>query len=429
MDRAKLKNEIVLMRNVVKRVKVQVIRQLTRQIKKLRAKKGTKQQVKKNSRRVERLLAELESIKDLVADDISRQAFFGKLTFDIKSQEDDTLKRATARIIQHKIIQERVKLLREQGVLTTSLNLKDLERKKRRKKTSNPTEMLIEKTDVAKNLVDTDNSDENDGNINNTDDDSEEDHNLIDDTRNSSDSNNEVEGNKDDTDRKRNLDTRLKPLDSKTDEISKDFIKRSAVSDFFMGASSNDESDVEKSDNDSDTESHAQTNKHTVTENKKTSKVISARGEDDSRKKEGQIKLKGMRGRREQLEENTRTAFRKRAAEAKAALVDKPNYKVTPTNTEKNILGISDLPPELEQTEFRNKEKSIEGAIPGMKRPYPKQFGDSRFPNTSGHRSTEKPNKKLSGEKLHPSWEAKRKQKEQSSKIVPFQGRKITFDD
>ena len=32
-------------------------------------------------------------------------------------------------------------------------------------------------------------------------------------------------------------------------------------------------------------------------------------------------------------------------------------------------------------------------------------------------------------EKLHPSWEAKRKRKEQESKITEFQGKKMKFDD
>ncbi len=39
------------------------------------------------------------------------------------------------------------------------------------------------------------------------------------------------------------------------------------------------------------------------------------------------------------------------------------------------------------------------------------------------------PTKAPAVEKLHPSWEAKRKKKEQEAKPVTFEGKKITFDD
>lgn len=48
----------------------------------------------------------------------------------------------------------------------------------------------------------------------------------------------------------------------------------------------------------------------------------------------------------------------------------------------------------------------------------------------ANRKTTESYQRKTSGaEKLHPSWEASKKKKEQLSTITSFQGKKITFDD
>ncbi|XP_071964492.1 uncharacterized protein [Antedon mediterranea] len=407
MQRAKVKNEIVLMRKLVKRVKVQVIRQMSRQVKQLRGKKGTEQQIGKNLRRVERLLEELECIKDLVADDISRQAFFGKLSFDIQSQEDDALKRATTKIVQHKIIQERVKSLREQGILTSNLNLKELDRKKRRKKKPTHLDLGIEKSNVESMDI------KDDTNVKDDSKESGSDDNNDDDQGDHSDSSNDDTNDSDVSEDATNDQAILRQQKSQLKRTLDKSVEGSKASDFFIRGSSDDNSDIEKDDSKSDAvlpqPSSSKINRKTVKKNR-----------------QGENRLKGMRGRREQLEENTRSAFKKRAAEAKAAIVDRPNSTTTPMNTEKNILGISELPPDLETKDFSIKE--------GMNR-FVKQNSSSS--PMSGQRtmsgqktmSNRKPQKNLPVEKLHPSWEAKRKQKEQSAKILPFQGKKITFDD
>ncbi|XP_070791811.1 serum response factor-binding protein 1 isoform X3 [Pituophis catenifer annectens] len=58
-----LNNEVVKMRKEVKKIRVLTIRKLTRHIAKLKAKKGTKDAVLKNQRRAQRLLEEIHAMK------------------------------------------------------------------------------------------------------------------------------------------------------------------------------------------------------------------------------------------------------------------------------------------------------------------------------------------------------------------------------
>lgn len=61
-------NEVVKMRKEVKRVKALIIRKLTRQIGKLRKKKGKEAEIEKNQRRAARLLEEIHAMKCLSPD-------------------------------------------------------------------------------------------------------------------------------------------------------------------------------------------------------------------------------------------------------------------------------------------------------------------------------------------------------------------------
>lgn len=61
-------NEVVRMRKEVKRVRVLIIRKLTRQIGTLRKKKGKETEIERNQRRTSRLLEEIHAMKFLSPD-------------------------------------------------------------------------------------------------------------------------------------------------------------------------------------------------------------------------------------------------------------------------------------------------------------------------------------------------------------------------
>lgn len=65
-----LNNEVVKMRKEVKRVRVLIIRKLTRQIGKLKKKKGKDADVERNQRRAGRLLEEIHAMKVLRPDKV-----------------------------------------------------------------------------------------------------------------------------------------------------------------------------------------------------------------------------------------------------------------------------------------------------------------------------------------------------------------------
>uniref|UniRef100_A0A3Q3XR57 Serum response factor-binding protein 1 n=1 Tax=Mola mola TaxID=94237 RepID=A0A3Q3XR57_MOLML len=98
-----LNNEVVKMRKEVKRVKVLIIRKLTRQIAALKKKKGNETEVERNHRRASRVLQEIHALKLLSPDLVTKTALQKNLNFE---QECDNPKstfsdRATARIGTH----------------------------------------------------------------------------------------------------------------------------------------------------------------------------------------------------------------------------------------------------------------------------------------------------------------------------------------
>ncbi|PIK38130.1 putative serum response factor-binding protein 1 [Apostichopus japonicus] len=74
MDKVQFNNEVVIMRKTVKKVKVQVVKNLTRQIKQLRNKKGKPEELEKNKRRCDRLVEVMQAMKRWVPDDVTYSA-------------------------------------------------------------------------------------------------------------------------------------------------------------------------------------------------------------------------------------------------------------------------------------------------------------------------------------------------------------------
>uniref|UniRef100_A0A8C5MIC7 Serum response factor-binding protein 1 n=1 Tax=Leptobrachium leishanense TaxID=445787 RepID=A0A8C5MIC7_9ANUR len=110
-----LNNEVVKMRKDVKKVKVLTIRKLTRHIAKLKAKKGTEELLAKNQRRVQRLLEEIHSIKELKPDIVTKTALRKEINFDkvFKQPNSDAEDRAVARLATNPLMKHKIAALKE----------------------------------------------------------------------------------------------------------------------------------------------------------------------------------------------------------------------------------------------------------------------------------------------------------------------------
>lgn len=109
-----LGNEVVKMRAEVKRVKVLVIRKLTRQIFALKKKKGTEADLERNRRRAARLLEEIHELKALAPDSVTKLALQSDISFEkVCQSKDSTLsERATARIATHPEFSKRIQKIK-----------------------------------------------------------------------------------------------------------------------------------------------------------------------------------------------------------------------------------------------------------------------------------------------------------------------------
>ncbi|XP_036422096.1 LOW QUALITY PROTEIN: serum response factor-binding protein 1 [Colossoma macropomum] len=110
-----LSNEVVKMRAEVKRVKVLVIRKLTRQIAALKKKKGTEADLEKNQRRVARLLEEIRELKHLAPDSITKAALQKDISFEkvCQNKEASPSERATARVATHPQFSRRIQSIKK----------------------------------------------------------------------------------------------------------------------------------------------------------------------------------------------------------------------------------------------------------------------------------------------------------------------------
>lgn len=109
-----LSNEVVKMRGEVKRVKVLIIRKLTRQILALKKKKGTEADLERNQRRAARLLEEIHELKALAPDRVTKAALQSDISFEKVCQNKDSSlsERATARIATHPEFSRRIQSIK-----------------------------------------------------------------------------------------------------------------------------------------------------------------------------------------------------------------------------------------------------------------------------------------------------------------------------
>ncbi|XP_058022297.1 serum response factor-binding protein 1 isoform X1 [Ahaetulla prasina] len=105
-----LNNEVVKMRKEVKKIRVLTIRKLTRQIAKLKGKKGTKEAVLKNQRRAQRLLEEIHAMKEIKLDEVTKSALGREIDFGIicKKPNSTARDRAIARLTSHPLLKTKI---------------------------------------------------------------------------------------------------------------------------------------------------------------------------------------------------------------------------------------------------------------------------------------------------------------------------------
>ncbi|XP_036371841.1 serum response factor-binding protein 1 [Megalops cyprinoides] len=105
-----LNNEVVKMRKEVKRARALIIRKLTRQIAKLKKKKGKEAEVEKNQRRAARMLEEIHEMKTLKPDHVTKTALQKNLSFEkvCKNPNSTLSDRALARIATHPQISKKI---------------------------------------------------------------------------------------------------------------------------------------------------------------------------------------------------------------------------------------------------------------------------------------------------------------------------------
>ncbi|VVC31534.1 Bud22/Serum response factor-binding protein 1 [Cinara cedri] len=109
-----LNNQIVAMRHIVRKSKVHIINKLSREAKKLKEKKGNEKQIEKNKKKGERFVNELMVIKKLKDDIVTKYALQNEIPLaTILNNIDITLEaRALARLAGHKFITDAVQNFR-----------------------------------------------------------------------------------------------------------------------------------------------------------------------------------------------------------------------------------------------------------------------------------------------------------------------------
>ncbi|KAF0047630.1 hypothetical protein F2P81_001263 [Scophthalmus maximus] len=109
-----LNNEVVKMRKEVKRVRAVIIRKLIRQIGALKKKKGNEMAVERNQRRAARLLEEIQAMKGLSPDLVTKTALQKNLSFDqvCKNPKSTLSDRAVARIATHPQFNKKIEVIK-----------------------------------------------------------------------------------------------------------------------------------------------------------------------------------------------------------------------------------------------------------------------------------------------------------------------------
>ncbi|GAB6018754.1 hypothetical protein CHUAL_000427 [Chamberlinius hualienensis] len=112
LTKVNLNKQRVHLRKIIKRAKLHTISSLVHKLAKL--KKSAEKGVQKAKRKSERLLVEINEIKCLKLDDISRFALTNQETFAVIAKKGTSKERALARISEHRFVAKEIKDFREE---------------------------------------------------------------------------------------------------------------------------------------------------------------------------------------------------------------------------------------------------------------------------------------------------------------------------
>lgn len=170
-----LSNEVVKMRAEVKRVKVLIIRKLTRQMVALKKKKGAEADLERNQRRAARLLEEIHVLKALAPDSVTKAALQSDISFEKVCQKKDASlsERATARIATHPEFSKRIQSIKAavQAFKSERISAERAEKKKKSSDADQERELKLDSDDDDEGSGE-DNDNDGDIDYDNDDDDS-----------------------------------------------------------------------------------------------------------------------------------------------------------------------------------------------------------------------------------------------------------------
>ncbi|XP_072166812.1 uncharacterized protein [Diadema setosum] len=481
MDKVQFNTQIVLMRKTVKRAKVQLVRRLTRQIAIMKKKKGSEKQIAQNERRAGRLVKEIEVIKDLPVDEVTISAIIAKESLEeVLNKPNSTAdERGLARLIHHKLIVQQLATFKD--LVTDDLLAVGKKKEKSMERIQNPEQKRSEASDTSEGS-------ESDSDELENDEDSpiKSGINSVKGIHNSAEETRRRKSQKLKSTNPVSLCGQKKQLEKQMRARH----KRKEESDFFVTGSDGEDANVsgEMSDNggssESDSDASGAEDDYGVDDvdddldddhdnmeanfgaelkelsdhfRKQQSRYADKSAAGERKRSKGLDSLfvgklsgkspldaaasvnKSGRNRPGQKERHRinikkqlqvlRRPSAHQPQSRHVALVDMPSLATRDKAEKKVITGINAMP-EKPKTEPTGEKK-----LPPSQRPldHPKaKRGRGRDGGGGQGQAGGKGASKAHGQKaesLHPSWEAKRRKKEQESKILPFQGKKITFDD
>ncbi|XP_041465019.1 serum response factor-binding protein 1-like [Lytechinus variegatus] len=465
MDKVQFNTQMVNMRKTVKRAKVQLIHHLTRQIIVIRKKKGSGKQLVKNERRAGRLVKEIEVIKDLACDEVTMTAIINKKTLQavLDNANSTAEERGTARLIHHKLIAQQVSTFRD--LVTDDL----LEIGKRKEKLISRTKEGIRKGKRRGSESSIEGE--------------EEDESLEEGSEESDDGSEEKDDSlfqAKDSGRLTNVEStslseqnqRLREQMESRHKKSGFFVKTQSKKDRIQGGSDGQEEDSDDDDDEEDDDEGSledmdddidEMGENFNAELRELSAEFQ-KGRNSGQVEKDRKKLKGLdslfvgklSGKGHESAENITKGRKNRPGQKERHKINvkkqldvlrRPSKK-EPGEGSRQV-ALVDLP----SLDMREKAQPKRKVIPGInapfekpktedssnERPLPSQrqmvYPSSRRGRGGAARGGAGGGKSLmrapaqAPEILHPSWEAKKKKKEQESKILPFTGKKITFDD
>ncbi|XP_071480320.1 uncharacterized protein [Diadema antillarum] len=480
MDKVQFNTQIVLMRKTVKRAKVQLVRRLTRQITVINKKKGSEKQIAQNERRAGRLVKEIEVIKDLPPDEVTISAIIAKESLEeVLNKPNSTAdERGLARLIHHKLVVQQLATFKD--LVTDDLLAVGKKKEKSIERIQNPEQKTSEASDTSEESESDSDELENDEDFP-----IKSGMNAVKEIRNSDEETRRRKSHKLKSSTPVSLSGQKKQLEKqmkarhKQKEESNFFVTGSEGEDANVSGEVSDNGDGSESDSDAsgaeddygvddvdddldDDHDNMEANfgaelrelsdhfrkqqsrhadKSAANERKKSKGLdslfvgkLSGKSLLDaaaSVNKSGRNRPGQKERHRINIKKQLQVLRRPSAHQPQSrhvALVDMPSLATRDKAAKKVITGINAMPekPKIEPTG--------EKRLPPSQRPldHPKakrgreRDGGGRG-QAGGKGASKAPGQKA--ESLHPSWEAKRRKKEQESKILPFQGKKITFDD